>query len=231
MDNSTRWLDYGPDEYAGVTWDNTGDRRIFLGWMSNWLYAAQVPTTAWRSAMTIPRELRLIDYKGRLLVASAPTNELNRIGGKTTLYNNISLKNPFDLQSRLVNLSGQCILKIETNTPESFSAELSNGKNENVTIGYDKKTNQYYIDRTRSGIVNFNEDFGSRSIAPRLSASKTIQLTLVVDKASVEVFADGGSTVMTGIFFPTETLNRISIRSAQNLVLKSLSYTPLKSIW
>ena len=57
---ATKWIDYGPDEYAGITWSNTGDRRIFLGWMSNWLYANLVPTVKWRNAMTIPRELKLV---------------------------------------------------------------------------------------------------------------------------------------------------------------------------
>ena len=44
FDHDIRWADFGPDEYAGVTWSNTGERKIFTGWMSNWLYAQQVPT-------------------------------------------------------------------------------------------------------------------------------------------------------------------------------------------
>jgi fructan beta-fructosidase len=82
MDSHTRWLDYGPDEYAGITWANTGSRKIFLGWMSNWLYANVVPTATWRNAMTIPRELKLKRMGKEMYVASTPVTELNGIGLK-----------------------------------------------------------------------------------------------------------------------------------------------------
>eukprot|EP01037_Dinobryon_pediforme_P007080 gene7080-7144_t len=75
-DQKTRWLDYGPDEYAGITWSNTGSRKIFLGWMSNWQYANQVPTQKWRNAMTIPRELALKQVKREILIAAKPVDEL-----------------------------------------------------------------------------------------------------------------------------------------------------------
>ena len=59
-DVQTRWIDFGRDNYAGVTFSNAPDnKRIFLGWMSNWDYAVKVPTDPWRSAMTVPRELSL----------------------------------------------------------------------------------------------------------------------------------------------------------------------------
>src|SRR5262249_8409082 len=56
----TSWIDYGPDNYAGVTWSNAPDNRtIFFGWMSNWAYGTVVPTSPWRSANTVARELKL----------------------------------------------------------------------------------------------------------------------------------------------------------------------------
>src|ERR1700759_37504 len=78
----TRWLDEGTDEYAGVTWHNTGNRRIFLGWMSNWSYATVVPTSPWRSACTVPRELGLFTYLGHMYLKSAPVTQLNIVGVK-----------------------------------------------------------------------------------------------------------------------------------------------------
>ena len=83
IDDKTRWLDYGPDEYAGVTWHNTTGKRIFLGWMSNWLYAIRVPTQQWRSAMTIPRDLALQNINGDIRLTSTPANNYNslKIGG------------------------------------------------------------------------------------------------------------------------------------------------------
>ena len=76
VDDKTRWLDYGPDEYAGVTWGNTGKRKIFLGWMSNWTYAEKVPTEQWRSAMTVARELAITTVNSELYVSSNPVKEL-----------------------------------------------------------------------------------------------------------------------------------------------------------
>jgi len=76
MDTVTRWIDYGPDDYAGVTYNNTGRRRIFLGWMSNWIYADRLPESSWRGQMTIPRNLFLEDGASGLYVASRPAPEL-----------------------------------------------------------------------------------------------------------------------------------------------------------
>lgn len=78
----TRWIDYGPDDYAGVTWSNTGDRKVFLGWMSNWLYGTSVPTDKWRSAMTVPRELSLLNKNGNYYLQSKPVKELNTLNQK-----------------------------------------------------------------------------------------------------------------------------------------------------
>src|SRR4051812_11953788 len=87
----TRWIDYGPDDYAGVTWSNTGDRKIFLGWMSNWQYANVVPTERWRSAMTVPRELSLQKIGDKYYIQSTPVKELNAISESPKTTQNISV--------------------------------------------------------------------------------------------------------------------------------------------
>jgi fructan beta-fructosidase len=230
-DTSTKWLDYGPDEYAGITWGNTGSRKIFLGWMSNWLYANQVPTKEWRNAMTIPRELKLATYKNSIVIISQPVKEIDNLNENTISLNNINIQKGFDLFSRTGKVAGQYILKLNANEIKSYSIVLSNNKNERVIIGYDKTVRQYYIDRSQSGNVDFNKDFGRKYTAPRLSDNKDTQLTLVVDASSVELFADGGSTVMTGVFFPGKSFNKIYIQSGDGFVIKKLTYSPLKSIW
>ncbi|HEY8837746.1 MAG TPA: glycoside hydrolase family 32 protein, partial [Dehalococcoidia bacterium] len=77
-----RWADYGPDFYAGVSWNDTpksDGRRIWLGWMSNWLYAQDVPTSPWRSSMTVPRELSLRRTPGGLRLVQKPVGELKKL--------------------------------------------------------------------------------------------------------------------------------------------------------
>jgi sucrose-6-phosphate hydrolase SacC (GH32 family) len=72
-DTKTRWLDYGRDNYAGVTFNDAPEgKRMFIGWMSNWEYAHNVPTNPWRSAMTLPRELSL---DGDRLIQKAIANK------------------------------------------------------------------------------------------------------------------------------------------------------------
>lgn len=196
-DTLTRWIDYGPDDYAGITYNNLGSQRVFLGWMSNWDYANKVPTQTWRNAMTIPRELSLQRSGGRLYLASRPWRLLSRLAAEKTSNH--------QTEDRV----GLYRLDVSDIPLHSFTEIFSNGKQE-VVFGYDQGTNQYYIDRSRSGEKDFHPGFGARYYAPRISTGETISLTIVIDVSSIEVFADDGLTVMTAVFFAESTLGRIN---------------------
>jgi fructan beta-fructosidase len=228
-DTTTRWLDYGPDEYAGITWSNTGDRKIFLGWMSNWLYANKVPTEKWRSAMTIPRDLKLKQVDGNLLVASRPSKELMKIQAKPVSLQNVKVSKSLDLSTKAGKVSIPCRIDLSMDKAAALSIVLSNDQGEEVVIGYDKTANQYFIDRTRSGKVDFHKEFAARHVAPRFAKNNKMDMTLVIDVASVELFADEGLSVMTEIFFPTKPYNKISIQSADGALIKKLDYARLNS--
>jgi fructan beta-fructosidase len=217
IDNEIKWADYGPDEYAGVTWGNTGTRKIFLGWMSNWEYSGQVPSVKWRNAMTIPRELSLKKVSGKILLVSNPVKELNRITHK-----------PTSTISANTVLPKQFILKFKTDVLNNYSITLFNKMGNKVIIGYDKKTNRYFIDRTQSGKVDFQKDFAGRFTAPRISKDKRSSVNLVVDASSVELFADNGLTVMTAIYFPDKPLDLIKV---QGITHSATVLMPLKTIW
>ena len=216
MDDQIRWADYGPDEYAGITWSNTGKRRIFLGWMSNWEYANVVPTVKWRSANTIPRELCLKSVNGNILLASEPVKELDHY--KRNYSNKLTTQG---------NLSAQCLVKLKMKKTNSYAITLSNKLDEKVVIGYDKKANQYYIDRRQSGQVKFQKNFAGKFTSPRFTHQKISDITLVIDATSVELFADNGLTVMTAIYFPNAQLNKISL----NIKPVSSLIIPLESTW
>jgi fructan beta-fructosidase len=231
MDTQTRWLDYGPDEYAGITWSNTGSRKIFLGWMSNWEYANQVPTQKWRNAMTIPRDLRLKQSKQGIVIASAPVPELVNISANTSVSKKVAINKTLELTDKVSNLKSQYILKLSLAQLKGYTIKLSNKKGEEVLIGYDDAKDQYFIDRTKSGKVDFQKDFSGRFTAPRLSTTKSSDLIIVVDKASVELFADGGLTTMTAVYFPNEDYTSMAINVDGKLKLNTLSINGLKSIW
>jgi fructan beta-fructosidase len=227
-----RWLDSGSDEYAGVTWHNTGSRRIFLGWMSNWLYATAVPTKAWRSAMTIPRELRLVKLNDGYYIAARPVKELENLKNGTVRLSNLALNEENrDLTTQLKRTDGQYELTITAKQLKSFAITLSNGVGEQLVIGYDKKDDSWYIDRTKSGISDFSNNFAKRMASKRIAHTSGTDITLVVDAASVELFADKGLTTMTSIFFPHQPYNKITMSAPGGFSASDITYSALKSIW
>ena len=230
FDTATKWIDYGPDNYAGITWSNTGDRKIFMGWMSNWQYAMVVPTKKWRSAMTLPRELEIAKAGEKYLVTSLPVKEINTIEENPNSLENIAASN-FNVTEKLGLLTGPARLSIASDKTEDFTITLSNKAGEKVIIGYDKTSNNYFIDRSNSGDVNFEKGFAAKHTAPRFTANENLDLTLIIDNSSVELFADNGLTVMTEIFFPNALLTAINIQSTKNFKIKTLKFNKMKRIW
>lgn len=227
----TRWLDYGPDNYAGVTWSNTGNRTLFLGWMSNWLYANQVPTEKWRNAMTLPRELKIKHIGKDIFVTSQLVKELSKNYLPSVVRENIKVVKSFDIAAKTKQIKFPYRLNLNADKINGFSLILSNDKGEDMVIGFDEKKQQYFMDRTKSGIINFSPDFAVRHYAPRLTDNTKLNMSLVIDAASVELFADNGLTVMTEIFFPTKPFTKLKIETSGGLQLKKLEYIPLKSLW
>jgi fructan beta-fructosidase len=226
----TAWIDYGPDNYAGVTWSNAPDqRRIFLGWMSNWVYAQQVPTDPWRSAMTIPRELSLSVVDNHIVLRSTPAKELIAWRGTPQTFNHLQVKDSLALSELTIPIATSIIKGSVDNT--SFDMVLSNGLHQTLRIGYDAAENQFFIDRSNAGKIKFSDNFFKKSFAPRLSGDKSINFTIVVDVSSVEVFFDDGLTVMTSIFFPDEDMTSFKIvnNGSQTLNVQQLEVSPIKA--
>jgi fructan beta-fructosidase len=232
-----KWMDYGPDNYAGVTFSNVGDRNILIGWMSNWNYANVVPTEKWRSAMTVPRELSLIEqpsYKNGIvdakltdiLLASNPVKELNAAFTKTMSKENFITEKIFSLSTEQNPIPNR--IDLNAFLPHSFEIVLSNTFNEKLIIGYDSTKIQYYIDRSQAGIANFNEGFAAVAVAPRLSGGIMLNWSILIDKTSIELFADGGRTLMTALFFPTHPYTKCILQSKNGIGLNSLNLYSIK---
>jgi len=228
INTETKWIDYGPDDYAGVTWSNTGKRKIFLGWMSNWIYAAQVPTEKWRNAMTVPRELSLKQINGVIFLSSKPVMELRHIALKSV---STATAKDTALMPVFSSLPDQYILKFNTDKINDYSIILSNDVGEKLVIGYDKSKNKYYIDRTKSGKIDFNPEFAGIFFAPRLSSAQASNLELIVDASSIELFADNGLSVISSIFFPNKPYNHLRFQNNKVMTIKNKEVFPLKSIW
>ncbi|MCH1518708.1 MAG: glycoside hydrolase family 32 protein [Flavobacteriaceae bacterium] len=186
------WVDFGRDNYAGVTWQNTkkaNGNKLFMGWMSNWDYAQVVPTQKWRSSMTIAREVGLINTENGYRLTSTPVENAFALLQKSSDQNQ--------------DLNGWKKLELNPNFNEKVGYRLSNHLGEVLEFGFDANTNQFYVDRTAAGRKDFSEKFAHRvSFAPRISNDKTIKGIMLLDKTSIELFWDNGTTIFTEIFFP-----------------------------
>ncbi|MCB0561017.1 MAG: GH32 C-terminal domain-containing protein, partial [Phaeodactylibacter sp.] len=231
------WLDYGRDNYAGVTWSDVpaeDGRRLFMGWMSNWDYANVVPTKAWRSAMTLPRQLKLKNTAAGLRLLSQPVKELEVLRGAAYSREGQTINGESDLGSQLGFSPSQMEVLLEVELPEGaqtgFGIALSNPKGEEYRIGYDAAQNEFYSDRTKAGAAGFSEKFAAkRHIAPRTSTGNPLRLHLFFDVASCELFADDGEVVMTDIFFPAENFSEVKLYSEGGEVkVSEMKVYPLK---
>ncbi len=233
------WIDYGPDNYAGVTWAGVPEsdgRRIFLGWMSNWDYANVVPTETWRSAMTVPRRLELHQTDAGLRLASRPVEELQQLRGAAQAVPSLSMEGPVEMEQLGGISPDQMELIVEFAAPASvdgtFGVELRNGRGERYRIGYNPAENVYFSDRRQSGPHAFSEAFASGlHTAPRLEQGGNVAFHFFFDRASAELFADDGATVLTGIFFPTEPFTELWFFSEGSASLLGGRMYALESIW
>lgn len=230
------WLDYGRDNYAGVTWANVpgqDDRRLFMGWMSNWDYANVVPTESWRSAMTIARTLELENTPAGLRVVSKPVEELQKLYTDSYSIKEQTVSGSVELTEGATFTTPTFDLKLgleQVKPGTSFAIELSNKKGQKVLVGYDAARQEYYIDRTNAGDKSFSDNFAGIQYAPKLAQGSTFDLRLVADVASIELFADSGKTTMTSIFFPDEVFTLVRLITDKGSVkVKSGKMTKLAS--
>lgn len=231
MDTVTRWIDYGPDDYAGVTWNNTGRRRVFLGWMSNWVYANTLPTATWRNAMTVPRNLFLAETGGRLYVASRPAPEVYSLARHKSEVTHVTVDSTRNLSNFITDTAGRYILQFRGAADESVDFVFSDAAGEKVVFGYNPNKQQYWLDRSGSGNTDFSPAFGGTYTAPRLSDGNSLNLEFVMDRSSLEVFADNGVTVMTAVFFSKQPMTRLRVNTTYVYLIRKLSYMSLASIW
>ncbi len=233
----TKWLDYGKDHYATVSWsDAPNDRRTVIGWMSNWQYAAEVPTMQFRSANTLPREMGLFRADdGQIYASCAPSPELEGMRGRLVQkVGKTGLSNKSRSYSLPTANDGICeiLLDIEARKAKVVKLSLSNKLGDTVLMKYDAETRTLSFDRTKSGIVDFSEGFPAVTVTPTYESDGKISLRLYVDRSSIELFGNNGRFVMTNLVFPNKPYTELSISSeggnARLSDLKIFSLTPSK---
>jgi fructan beta-fructosidase len=218
------WVDFGADDYAGVTWSNLPHgRRVLLGWMSNWRYAQQVPTHAWRSAMTLPRDLTLVRSPRGLEVRALPVGETARLRRASVYLPAQLVRTRLDLTGGLEANAGrlELDLTVDTAAADSAAVTFSNAAGESTVFRINRAQHRYELDRSRSGIVDFHPQFADMQSAPLPAGAAITRLQVWLDYSSVEIFINEGETVLTAIDFPATPFTRIGLEADALIELKS----------
>lgn len=227
----TKWMDYGKDHYATVTFSNApGGRCVAMGWMSNWQYAAIVPTKQYRSANTIARDLSLYRQGGDLLLRCAPSKEIEAARQAKNSLKKFDVKDAYSIENLLDGNEGayEIELEIKNNGAEKMVFTLQNAKGESVLMYYDVATRQFVMDRSDSGETSFSRDFPAMTVAPAPDVND-VKLRLFVDRSSIEAFGDGGKFVMTNLVFPSEPYNSMKFESVRgSFTVKEMNVYKLK---
>ncbi|MEZ5074630.1 MAG: glycoside hydrolase family 32 protein [Solirubrobacterales bacterium] len=224
------WLDRGRDYYATVTFSGLPrGKAITIGWMSNWDYALSVPTSTWRGSMSLPRELRLIKARRGPRLVQRPVDQLASLERPATL----KVRRPLPIAGRRsLAVRGGAVrvdATLAAGRADRFGLSVLGNRDAETAIGYDTATGKLFVDRTRSGDVDFNPKFASVEAAPVRLVDGELKLTVFLDRASVEVFARGGRKTITDQVFPPEGADRLGAwAEGGSAVLEKLTVTPMR---
>ncbi len=227
----TKWLDFGKDHYAAVSFSDAPDgRRTVIGWMSNWQYAPEVPTMQYRSANTLPREMEIFKgADGQLYVASEPSPELLALRGNVMADAKSSNAGTTPATFSLPE-NGLCeiVMDVAPRQAKNVNLTFSNSKGEKVEMIYDTQARTLSFDRRESGVTDFSQDFPAVTVSPTFGNGKDMSLRIFIDRSSMEVFGDNGRFVMTNLVFPTEPYTTLSVSSNGNAKVNDLKIYSIK---
>lgn len=226
-----RWIDYGMDNYAGVTYNNTpNNEHIFIGWMSNWNYARDTPTEVWRSAMTLARKLSLHKEDGKFVLKNYPLSAFDKLQAEEIeRQSSVGLDYPYILEYEDFNKTD---ISFMADLSKNHAITFSNSIGEQLCLQINGETGELLFDRTRSGIVDFEVSFG-KSLQKMIFTpkSKLVEVRLILDRSSIEVFIDRGKQVFTNQVFPKSPYTRFEISGPAGGEIENLTIKRLNSIW
>ncbi len=239
MQEEIKWVDYGTDFYAAISWNNIPEedgRRLWIGWMNNWDYANDIPTSPWRSAQSVPRSLSLETRNGEVQLIQNTVEELEQIRQEPLSLQEFSVDGKeISLSNHNSDISGKAyeiLAELDPGSSDTSYLSIRAGESEETLVGYDSVKGVVFVDRSRSGENEFNSDFAKRFEAPARLIEGKVQLRIFVDWSSVELFINEGEAVMTHRIFPDpqSTEIRFSAEGGQ-AELTAFTFWPLRSAW
>lgn len=232
--NKTLWVDWGKDFYASTTFSDVPDgRRIMMGWLDNWEYAAHAPTSPWRGMQSIPRVLRLRRFPQGLRLVQYPIVELGSLREHPVEITNQSVAAANNILKDVRGDTLEIEAAVDPGDDSTFEIAVRKGASQQTIIGYDPLKSQLFVDRSRSGDVSFDPKFPGRQTAPLArEKGQPLRLHIYVDRCSVEVFANGGERAISELIFPSARSQGIELFSKSgNAKIQKLGVWNLKSAW
>lgn len=221
------WTNYGKDDYCAISFNGLprGEKPVLIGWMSNWEYAAKLPTSPWRGQMSIPRRLSFIKDEAGVALKQEPVTAALRTG-RADIRQALAGKNGS------IHEQGAFEMALQFGHPEekSFGVRIYSDEQHWTEIGFDLEKAEFYIDRAKSGAA-ITPEFPVRTTAP-LVARRSYDLRLIVDRSSIEAFAQNGTIAMTDLIFPASQSSRVTFFSGSGkaVPVKGESWK-LRGIW
>ena len=233
----TLWADHGPDFYAVHSFENvtTDDgNHIWMAWMNNWDYAQDIPTSPWRSSMTIPREVGLKQYADGIYLTQQPIKELRKLRSAHRVFSpfTISKNDRWKPDEWRQSLSFEMIIELDVNEATETGLTFKNSSGEEIQITYLSATKELQFDRSDSGETDFNEKFSKRHSVSVIPENGSLKLHLFIDASSIEIFANEGRISITERVFPEAKPFDLSIfsKGGERMVTR-LEVWNLASIW
>jgi sucrose-6-phosphate hydrolase SacC (GH32 family) len=224
--DTTLWVDYGKDFYATISFagiPESDGRRIWMGWMGNWLYANEEPTAPWRGVQSVPRALSLRRLPEGVRLTQAPVAELLAL--RVT-------HEPLEVASGAA-LPGSAEIEFEVRRGAAGDAglRLLNSVGEEVVIGVSAARPEVFVDRRRSRATPFHAAYPERQAGPVRWRDDVVRLRVLFDRTTLEVFANDGETVVSERVYPTRPLDRIELLAGSGGLVAPVRLWPLRPVW
>ena len=230
------WADYGADFYAAQAWNDAPDGRVvWLGWMNNWAYAQNTPTSSFRGSFSLPRQMTLVTTQQGIRLKQQPISELQNLRGPAWHLPAQTLPAGSRILEGVNSQTLEIIAEFRLDTAKAarFGLQVRAGTGEYgavaYVVGYDIKAHKLFVDRSGVGQMNIKPPFAGIHSAPfEPDSGSILSLHIFIDRSSIEVFANDGQVVITDQIFPASTSQSIELFAEGGQVdLSSLTLYPI----
>ena len=196
-------MDGGIDFYATQTTLAPDGRRIMTAWLQTWSDTEDKPKGCkWFGQTICPRELHIKD--GRIV--QAPVRELDAVHGKRTFHENVTVQSETSLEGikgRVADLT----VTVQPGEYRSFTLKLAADADHHTSLTYDPYTSELTLDRSYAGS---RADIVHRRSCKVRSQNGALKLRILLDKNSIEVFANDGEQTMTAWIYTPQSADGIT---------------------